>query len=266
MEPLESRGPRGRSKHGRRRGRKRGGARGGAHADRDPLDALLDFDGAGEQLAACLGLAQLGLLARACKALRDRLALCGAVHIWQKAVPGTFPADCSRMLFALAGEGDADRLRIFCSPVHPECVVWLSDLIHAIDPVSGKSCVFAAAEAGHLDAVRVLCDAADAVVVPGLASGHGCITRTDRPDNIRRGGHNQPYGRSPLWAASSMGHIDVVSELLRRNADVDAVDRDGQTPLWIAARLMFMHGRLPLESVHLSILARCCTPRAARAS
>ena len=46
----------------------------------EALEAVFDV-GAGEQLASCLRLQHLGLLARTARPLRHRLSLCGAAHI-----------------------------------------------------------------------------------------------------------------------------------------------------------------------------------------
>ena len=44
------------------------------------------------------------------------------------------------------------------------------------------------------------------------------------------------YGRTPLYVASEEGHIDVVKYFVELGADVEAKDRFGKTPLHVASR------------------------------
>jgi len=47
--------------------------------------------------------------------------------------------------------------------------------------------------------------------------------------------HQNRFGRSPLYAAASRGHRDVIETLLKAGADVDHADSAGETPLYAAA-------------------------------
>ena len=64
-----------------------------------------------------------------------------------------------------------------------------------------------------------------------------------------------PGGRSPLWLAASVGHVDVVRVLLSEEVEVDTADATGNTPLMCAASqgygaivtLLLQHGASPLR-------------------
>jgi ankyrin repeat protein len=47
--------------------------------------------------------------------------------------------------------------------------------------------------------------------------------------------HADKGGRSPLWAAASMGHCGVVALLLFWGCCVDGIDNEGRTVLSVAA-------------------------------
>lgn len=47
--------------------------------------------------------------------------------------------------------------------------------------------------------------------------------------------HSDNSGRTPLWAAASMGHSSVVELLLFWGCYVDSIDNEGRTVLSIAA-------------------------------
>lgn len=81
--------------------------------------------------------------------------------------------------------------------------------IDAVDEVDSYSAMMMSAEAGHLDIVRALRDAGADVEI------------------------RDSYGRTPLYAASVAGHIDVVRFLVREaGADVCAVDCENRSVLW----------------------------------
>lgn len=53
--------------------------------------------------------------------------------------------------------------------------------------------------------------------------------------NISCKGKSKYIGWTPLHLATYFGHIDVVEHLLSRNADVNAINENGDTPLHKAA-------------------------------
>jgi len=90
----------------------------------------------------------------------------------------------------------------------------------------GRTALFAAAEAGHLECAKLLVQAgADADHVAHL-------------------------GFSPLFSAASAGHTEIARLLLREGADVDRVDDRDYTPIYCASmakslecvRLLTEHG------------------------
>ena len=82
--------------------------------------------------------------------------------------------EVARLLFLAAVSGDTARVSLLCCSAPDPSVV-----VNHRDSSSGKSCLWAAAEAGHLPAVRLLADS-------------GASFNSTR---------HQPYGRTPLWAA-----------------------------------------------------------------
>lgn len=53
--------------------------------------------------------------------------------------------------------------------------------------------------------------------------------------------HCDHGGRSPLWAAASMGHAPVVALLLFWGCCIDAMDSEGRTVLSVAAAQGLIH-------------------------
>ena len=171
--------------------------------------SLLCLDGVAEQLCQHIDVWHLSMLACTQRVLRHRLSASGdGLLLFAESVKATSSTQLGRSLFLASVSGCADRIHLLFGA---------GDRIRLVDyrdAASGKSCIWAAAEAGHLSAVRTLADS-------------GAAFKTNQ---------NQPYGRTPLWAASSMGHVHVVQELASRGAHVDAPDRDGQTPIFIASQ------------------------------
>jgi len=138
------------------------------------LAVVLSVDGIAEQLARQLSVTHVGYLARTHPTISSNLPN----SVWKASVKATGAAERSRLLFVASLAGDAEKLRLLCSsPVEATTIDYR-------DRASGKSCVWAAAEGGHLAAVRLLAD-------------EGASFKSNRC---------QPYGRTPLWAAAAMGY------------------------------------------------------------
>lgn len=70
--------------------------------------------------------------------------------------------------------------------------------------------------------------------------------------------HADHSGRTPLFAAASMGHADVVGLLLFWGAYVDSIDAEGRTVLSIAAAQGSVEVVQQLLNRGLDELHRCC--------
>jgi ankyrin repeat protein len=78
------------------------------------------------------------------------------------------------------------------------------------DFVKGATALIIAAQQGHTECVRLLCD---------------------KVDNID---HTDRKGWSALMHASYEGHEEVVKVLISRGADINKVDLEGKSSLWLA--------------------------------
>lgn len=58
-------------------------------------------------------------------------------------------------------------------------------------------------------------------------------------------------GRTPLHNAANNGHIEVVKHLIKKEADVNVVDKYGRSPLHDAAK----HGHIEVVEVLLKKVA-----------
>ena len=103
--------------------------------------------------------------------------------------------------------------------VRRACETW-PDLVHIPD-FSGVTLLWCAAENGHLEIVRYLCEA-------------GAPLESDA--DYATG------GRTPLYIAAEEGHLETVRYLCEAGAAKDKGDNYGTTPLWIAAS----YDRLPI--------------------
>ena len=75
---------------------------------------------------------------------------------------------------------------------------------------SGNTAVFAACQAGHVEALRAL---------------HGAGASLDTPNS---------KGATPACIASALGHVDVLRYLQTHGADLETPSRDGFTPAAVA--------------------------------
>ena len=165
---------------------------------------VFGIDGIAEHVSRHLSVLDVGRLVRTQRLLGGALPF--SCPAWVTSVENTDVAVLGRLVFCAALENACERLRVLCSNAGRG--------LDFRDRASGKSSLWAAAECGHLPAVRILAEC-------------GAEFRTNK---------YQPYGRSPLWAAASMGHAAVVRELASRGARLDSPDRDGQTAVFIASQ------------------------------
>jgi ankyrin repeat protein len=77
---------------------------------------------------------------------------------------------------------------------------------------AGVTPLFAAAQYGHADTIRTLCEAKADLAIP---------------DND---------GRTPVWIAARNGHLDCVTVLIEENADVNSADSEKASASWVAAQ------------------------------
>lgn len=158
----------------------------------------------------------------------------GVTPLWIAASRGSLP-----MVAALLGRGaDVNKARQRCKTLSKctEC------------GLAGSSPLARAVEGGHRDVVKALVDAgadvhaatSSGVPVLHVASGEGDVTMVKHllaseigvNVNLRR----EDDGSTALHAASKRGHSTVVVELLKMaGVEVDAVSREGRTPLVEAA-------------------------------
>lgn len=101
----------------------------------------------------------------------------------------------------------------------------------------GRTPLIAAAYMGHADIVDKLLSAGANVNHADSDGRYFQIDtyRKNTKTTIRRFTFRTALSVAALCVAASQGHLKVVNLLLERNAEVDHKDRDGTTPLLVAA-------------------------------
>lgn len=112
----------------------------------------------------------------------------------------------------------------------------------------GRTPLHVAAERGHLDTVKYLINkGADinscnqigfSILSSALEYGHAALVEAliERVCDLKLTNKPDPEGAVIMQSAATNGFTDVIKRLLAKGLSVDAIGRDGTTPLMVAAR------------------------------